>query len=125
MTSTSISVNGIDAAYYYVKDMKRAVEFYTALLGAEPTMNFSEQVYEWTFRSGETFGLYQPSDSEGGFRPGGGVLFNVDDVAAARDAAKARGVIFHGDLEDTPVCHMAFGVDSEGNGFILHRRKES
>ena len=123
MTGTQTKVNGIDASYYYVLDMKRAVDFYKALLGAEPTLKFADSVYEWTFPDGATFGLYQPGEQEGGFRPGGGILFNVDDVAAAMGAAKARGVTFHGH-EDTPNCRMAFGVDSEGNGFILHRRKD-
>jgi predicted enzyme related to lactoylglutathione lyase len=125
MTGTETRVNGIDASYYFVQEMKRAVDFYTALLGTEPTMKVADVVTEWTFPDGETFGLYQPGENEGGFRPRGGLLFNVDDVAVARDAAKARGVTFHGEIEDTPTCHMAFGVDSEGNGFILHHRKES
>jgi hypothetical protein len=38
--------------------------------------------------------------------------------------AKARGVKFHDEeITDTPVCHMAFGEDPEGNQFILHHRK--
>jgi hypothetical protein len=28
-----------------------------------------------------------------------------------------------GKIEDTPVCWMAFAQDSEGNNFILHKRK--
>jgi predicted enzyme related to lactoylglutathione lyase len=118
-----MKVNGIDASYYYVKDMDRAVDFYTRLLGAEPTHKFAGMACEWTFSGGETFGLYKPGEQEGGFHPGGGIMFGVDDVAQARDAARSRGVAFHGDVEDTPICHMAFGVDSEGNGFILHHRK--
>ena len=42
-------------------------------------------------------------------------------VAELRD----RGVVFNddGEIEETLVCYMAFGNDSEGNGFILHQRK--
>jgi len=47
----------------------------------------------------------------------------IADVAAGVESCKARGVKFHGGIEDTPICHMAFGEDTEGNGFILHRRK--
>jgi predicted enzyme related to lactoylglutathione lyase len=50
-------------------------------------------------------------------------MFAVPDVAEAVAELKARGVPFHGEIEDTPVCHMAFGTDPEGNGFILHKRK--
>jgi hypothetical protein len=41
----------------------------------------------------------------------------------AVESSKATGVKFHGGIEDTPLCQMAFGEDTEGNGFILHRRK--
>ena len=75
-----MTVTGIDASYYYAKDLDRAVSFYTQ-------------------------------------------LFAVPDVAEAVAELKARGVPFHGAIEDTPVCHMAFGTDPEGNGFILHMRK--
>jgi predicted enzyme related to lactoylglutathione lyase len=38
---------------------------------------------------------------------------------------RGRGVAFQadGEIEETPVCFMAFATDSEGNGFILHQRK--
>ena len=54
-----------------------------------------------------------------------GRLGEPDDVASAVAELRARGVRFADDgaVEDTPVCHMAFGRDSEGNGFILHKRK--
>lgn len=50
-------------------------------------------------------------------------MFAVADVAAAVEASKAHGVTLRGGIEDTPGCHMAFGEDTEGNGFILHHRK--
>jgi predicted enzyme related to lactoylglutathione lyase len=123
MSATATKVSGIDATYYTVKDLDRATAFYTKLLGVEPTMQFPGMVSEWTLGDDQAFGLYKSSDPEAEFRPGGGVMFIVDDVQAARDAHKAAGVKFHGEIEDTPVCHMAFGEDSEGNGFILHKRK--
>lgn len=121
--STAHKVSGIDASYYYVKDLVRATKFYTELLGAEPTLAFEGMVSEWTFPNGESFGLYKPNETE--FRPGGGIMFVVDDVPAAVAAHMARGVKFSGEghIEETPVCHMAFGEDTEGNGFMLHKRK--
>lgn len=120
MATQTMNVTGIDASYYTVTDLARATKFYTELLGAEPTLTHPDLVCEWTFAGGETFGLYK---SSGAFRPSGGVMFAVADVPAALEIAKARGVTFHGGIEDTPVCHMAFGEDTEGNHFILHRRK--
>lgn len=121
-TAGATKVSAIDAAYYTVTDLDRATKFYNDLLGFEPTFTQPGVVSEYTFPGGETFGLYKSDD---GIPSGSGVLFAVDDVAAAVAAAKARGVKFgeDGNVTDTPVCHMAFGIDSEGNGFILHRRK--
>jgi predicted enzyme related to lactoylglutathione lyase len=105
-----------------VTDLDRATKFYTDLLGAEPSMAFPGMVSEWTFPGGETFGLYKPPDLSG-FKTSGGAMFAVDDVAAAVSAHKARGVQIEEHVEETPVCFMGFGTDSEGNTFILHKRK--
>jgi predicted enzyme related to lactoylglutathione lyase len=114
-------VKGMDASYYDVKDMARATKFYNDLFGMEPTQTWGESVVEYTFPGGETFGLYQSDE----FTPRGGILFAVDDLEKAVAENKARGVKFddEGNVLDSPVCSMAFGEDSEGNRFILHRRK--
>ena len=120
-------VSGLDASYYYVKDLPRATKFYTELIGMEPTMAYADMVSEWTFAGDESFGLYKPPEGEGSgeFHPSGGVMFRVDDVPASVEALKKSGVKFMGEghIEETPGCHMAFGEDTEGNGFILHHRK--
>lgn len=122
MATAAPKVTGLDASYYYVQDLDRATKFYTELLGAEPSMAFPGMVSEWTFPGGETFGLYKPQE-EGTFRTSGGVMFAVDDVRAAVSAHKARGVDVEEHVEETPACFMGFGTDTEGNGFILHKRK--
>ena len=115
-----MKVSGVDAVYYTAKDLGALTTFYTGLLGAEPTMSMGP-VAEWTFADGASFGLYGTAEGS----PGGSAMFAVDDVAKAMADAKARGVKFHDDeITDTPVCHMAFGEDPEGNQFILHHRKE-
>ena len=123
MVPPKILVTGIDASYYTVKDLDRATKFYTKLFGTNPTVTFPDMTCEWSFANGETFGLYKPPERESEFHASSGVMFAVADVASAVEASKAYGASFHGDVEDTPVCHMAFGMDTEGNGFILHRRK--
>ena len=116
-------VRGIDATYYTVEDLDVETKFYTDLLGAAPETQWPERLAEWTFADGNSFGLYHSEETEAG--SGGTVMFAVDDVAQAVAAATARGVTFHegGEITDTPVCHMAFGEDPEGNQFILHHRK--
>jgi predicted enzyme related to lactoylglutathione lyase len=116
-----MTVTGVDASYYYAKDLDRAVSFYTTVIGAPPGALHPGMFAEWEFSGGEAFGLYKTSV----FRPSNGIMFAVADVAEAVAGLRARGVPFDDDgaIEDTPVCRMAFGTDSEGNGFILHKRK--
>ena len=122
METTMTRVKGIDATYYTTKDLAKSTKFYSELFGMEPTMHMANLFSEWTFPGDESFGLYQNAED---FHASGGVMFAVDDPAAFVSAAKARGVHFDdgGKLEETPACHMAFGRDDEGNGFIIHRRK--
>jgi predicted enzyme related to lactoylglutathione lyase len=116
-----MKINGIDALYYSARDFERAHAFYAAMIGAEPQTLVAGSFCEWTLRNGEAFGVIKGET----FRPGSGALFNVDDVQAAVDELRLRGVTLEddGELEETPVCYMAFGTDTEGNTFILHQRK--
>jgi len=54
-----MTVNGIDASYYYAQDFDRAVSFYTALIGSPPPMLVPGMFAEWEFKGGEAFGLYK------------------------------------------------------------------
>jgi predicted enzyme related to lactoylglutathione lyase len=114
-----MAVKGIAASYYWAKDLDRATDFYTTLLGAPPTATYPGVFSEWVLGDGAAFGLYKGDE----YRQADGVMFEVDDVPGAVAACKARGVPFRGEIEETPVCFMAFGSDSEGNGFILHNHK--
>jgi len=115
-----MKINGIDALYYSAKDFARARMFYTRMIGAEPSALY-EEFCEWTLPNGEAFGVIKGEH----YRPGSGVLFNVDNVRASIAELRAADVIFDDDgaIEETPVCYMAFGTDTEGNTFILHQRK--
>jgi predicted enzyme related to lactoylglutathione lyase len=118
-----VAIQGVDASVYLVKDVDRAKKFWQDTMGCTMTMDYGPYGGEFTFGDDTTFGLYKPDDQE--WRQGGGMLFRVDDVAAAVAHYKAKGVKFDDDgkIEDTPVCWMAFAEDSEGNYFILHKRK--
>jgi predicted enzyme related to lactoylglutathione lyase len=114
-----VKVHGITASYYWAKDLDRATAFYTELLGAAPTTTYPGVFAEWVFENDSAFGVYKGEV----YKPADGVMFIVDDVEASVAEAKSRGVEFTGEVEETPVCFMAFGSDSEGNGFILHKSK--
>ncbi len=114
-----MKISGITASYYWAKDLDRATTFYSDLLGMPPTMAMPEVFSEWVFADNTAFGIYKGEE----FRSSDGVMFIVDDVAAAIKELEAKGVEVTTEVEETPVCWMGFGSDSEGNGFILHKHK--
>jgi predicted enzyme related to lactoylglutathione lyase len=116
-----MKINGIDAIYYSAHDIDRAKTFYTAIIGAPPIVDIAGSFCEWTLSNGEAFGIVKGES----FRPGSGILFNVDDIQTMVDEMRTYGVAFEDDaeIEETPVCFMAFARDTEGNAFILHQRK--
>jgi len=120
----STAIRGIDIAVYIIKDADRAKKFWQETMGCKMTNDFGPYGGEFTFEDGTTFGLYKPDDQP--WRLSGGIMFRVDDLPAAVALYKSRGVKFDDDgkIEETPVCQMAFAEDSEGNTFILHKRKE-
>jgi predicted enzyme related to lactoylglutathione lyase len=115
------TIRGIDITAYLVKDAERAKKFYTDVMGFKMTSDYGPNGGEFTFEDGTTFGLWKMDD--GSWNAGSGVMFNVDDVKQTVEALKSRGVKIVDHIEDSPVCFMAFGEDSEGNHFILHQRK--
>jgi predicted enzyme related to lactoylglutathione lyase len=120
-TTTAATVRGIDITAYLVKDALRAKAFYRDTMGFELTGDYGEHGGEFTFGDNTTFGIWKMDD--GTWYPGSGVMFAVDDCRKAVEELKAKGVKFEEQIEDTPVCLMAFGEDTEGNHFILHQRK--
>jgi len=120
-TASATKVKGIHASYYTVKDYDRALKFYKSLIGEDPTFTHGNVLAEWTFPTGETFGIYKTDE----WTPHHGLLFGVDDIKASVAEHKSRGVEFDDDgkIDDNGNCYMAFGKDAEGNTFILHQYK--
>jgi len=120
----TFNVTGLDLSGYMVKDTPRAVAFYRDVLGLEPTITYPENAgAEFELADGTTFGLWNPGDMMP-FQPASGLLFAVDDIDAAVDAVKARGINIVMQHE-SPVCWMAMIQDTEGNNVVLHKRKPS
>ncbi len=112
----------MDLSVYMIKDAARAIGFYRDALGLEPVTVYPENKgAEYELADGTTFGLW-----EGGgavpFQPNNGILFAVDDLPAAVEAVKARGIPVLMEHE-TPVCFLAMFNDTEGNTITLHKRK--
>jgi predicted enzyme related to lactoylglutathione lyase len=125
-TSEKISApRGIDAVYYMVKDVARARKFYEETLGFEPA-HIAEggewEGAEYEMPTGQTFGIGKTSQAP--WSQSGGMMLSVHDVnEAAKRVAEGGGQVLMGPM-DTPVCIMAWCVDTEGNSFSLHHRKD-
>ncbi len=120
-TAAAVQATGIDFVGYLTKDPKRATEFYKSMLGLTPTWEV-EQGAEFELPDGSTFGLWHMSDGE--WHPSAGVFFAVPDLKAAVEELKRRGVQMLGEGFETENCHMIGALDSEGNTFMLHQRKQ-
>ncbi len=119
-TTATTVITGTDMSGFLVKDPAKAIAFYRDVLGIAPTdIDEEGRGAEFTLADGTTFGVWRPEDGESG----GFIMFSVDDIDAAVKELRARGVQLPDALE-TPVCHMTFGQDPEGNGFIIHQRKK-
>ncbi len=115
------TIRGMDLAAYLVRDPQGAIAFYRDVLGLTPTaVDPQGRGAEFTLADGSTFGVWRP-DADADAK-GGAVMFAVADVNAAIARLRERGAEISEPME-SPVCFMAFGRDPEGNGYIVHQRK--
>src|SRR6516225_4200405 len=91
--SQQTAISGIDCALYYVKDMQRALKFWTETMGLKPTLTYPTGTgTEFTLADGTTFGLLQIPDVT--WLRGNGLMFSVPDIKAAVEHYQRRGVKF-------------------------------
>ncbi|MCH6258276.1 VOC family protein [Puniceicoccaceae bacterium K14] len=110
---------------YPVTDMGKAREFYEGILGLMPTMDHEGEGFHWveydigaaTLALG--FGEGMTPSSEGC-----NVGLEVDDFDSAIAELKEANVEFSFGPMETPVCHMAYVRDPDGNAVGVHKRKE-
>lgn len=116
------SITGMDLSGYMVKDGARSIAWYRDVLGLEPVLLYPDnRGAEYELSDGSTFGLFGGGGTVMPFQPGNGILFAVDDLAAAVAALKARGLPVM--ERETPNCKMAVLNDPDGNSIFLHKRK--
>jgi catechol 2,3-dioxygenase-like lactoylglutathione lyase family enzyme len=108
-----------------VTDMERSKRFYGETLGLEPTSDggFPE------FQLGENVSLYLIDMTRVGSEFTGPhtaqIALRVPDVEETRAELEQKGVVFDRETLETPVCHMAFFQDPDGNALMLHRRHDA
>ena len=111
---------------YPVADMARAKSFYEGTLGLPPAKeSASGKWIEFDLPQGGCLALTtMVQDVMPSSEAGGSLAFEVEDIQKLSETLKSKGVKFKMDLFESPVCHMAVALDSEGNAFMLHQLKK-
>ncbi len=116
------TITGIDMSAYLTEDTARAVAFYRDVLGLTPNgIDDEGRGAEFELPDGSTFGVWDPRDAS---QKGGVVMFAVGDIGLAVETFRKRGAQLSDPFE-TPVCFMSQGADPDGNGIIIHQRKNA
>ncbi|MDQ8190898.1 VOC family protein [Roseibacillus persicicus] len=119
-----MKVNEIAFSCYPVTDMARAREFYEGVLGLKVTMDHEMEGGHWVeFDIGEGTLAIGVAPGMNPSPDGCSVALEVDDFDAAVAELKAANVEFNFGPMETPVCHMAFVRDPDGNSIGIHKRK--
>src|SRR5262245_55573157 len=116
-----MQVEQVDFISFLTRDIPRAREFYSEVLGLELE---TEGESDMEFRAGQvTLDIFDPSSIGQPFAPSpAGLALRVADVDAARAELEAKGVVFDGETIETSVCRQAWFKDPDGNALMLHRR---
>jgi predicted enzyme related to lactoylglutathione lyase len=117
-------INEIAFSCYPVTDMTRARKFYEGVLGLKATLDHKMENAHWveydigsgTLAIGVAPGMNPNKD-------GCCVALEVEDFEGALSELRAANVEFNFGPLETPVCHMAFVRDPDGNSVGIHKRK--
>ena len=115
---------GIDFVAYTVTDMDRAEAFYREVLGLEVTTGRGEPGTRANGFMEVSTGGSAISLTAMDPLPNGVVALAVDDVSAAVEELRGKGVPVLMEPLETPDCFMAAVADPDGNQIMLHRRKD-
>jgi catechol 2,3-dioxygenase-like lactoylglutathione lyase family enzyme len=118
-----MKIRGTDFVMYPVSDLPRAARFYRDTLGL-PQEIYSEEWHWAEFDCGNVTLALRGGATLISPTTGGRIAFAVDDISAAFDELKARGVRFVGEPVDYSVCRAVEILDPDGNTIILHQRAD-
>jgi len=123
-----MKARGTDFVLYEVSDMDRSIDFYRDTLGLELELFIAD--IQWAeFKADPTaLALFNPKN----FRTeapepktgGASIYLAVEDVNAAVEELKEKGVSIVYDPVETSVCWMSAVLDPDGNIVGLHQRKD-
>lgn len=116
---------GVDFVSYSVTEMDRSEAFYRDVLGLEvevrrgPAGTRGNGYMEFD-AGGVAIGLVQQPE----IHPNAILALAVEDVEAAVEELRGKGVPIAMETIETPVCFMAVVSDPDGNRILLHQRKD-
>lgn len=118
-----MKIRGTDFVMLQVSDLARAARFYRETLGL-PQEVYGEESQWAEFNCGNvTLSLHGGVKLPGGIA-GGRIALAVDDIHAAHEELKKKGVRIASEPHDYSVCWAMEILDPDGNVVILHKRAD-
>lgn len=123
-----MNIRGTDFVLYEVSDIDRGVAFYRDTLGLK--LEFTTEDFPWAEFSAPptTLALFDPkkfrTEAPDPKTGGASIYLAVEDVKAAVEELKEKGVPIVFDPMESPVCWLAGILDPDGNHVGLHQRKD-
>ncbi len=117
----------VDFVSYVVTDLDRAEAFYRDVLGLDVLNARGEPGTRGNgymeFHAGGT-AISLVALPEVPLHPNGVVALAVEDVSAAAEELRGKGVPIAMEPIEVPSCFMAVVADPDGNKILLHQRKD-
>ena len=118
-----MKIRGTDFVMYLVSDLARAAGFYRDVLGLRQEA-YSEE-WKWAeFDCGNITLALNAGEKLPDVNTGGRIALAVDDVQAAHEEMRKRGVRVVSEPRDYSVCWAMEVLDPDGNVVILHKRAD-
>ena len=118
-----MKIRGTDFVMYLVSDLARAAGFYRDVLGL-PQGFYSEE-WKWAeFDCGNVTLALKAGEKLPDVITGGRIALAVDDIHAAHEEMRERGVRVVSEPHDYSVCWAMEILDPDGNLVILHQRAD-
>lgn len=120
-----MKARAVDFVSYSVSDMNKAEAFYRDVLGLEVEVprgapGTRANGYMELDAGGTAIALVALPECHPNAIP----ALSVEDVTAAVEELRGKGVTIAMETIETPVCFMAVVKDPDGNQVLLHQRKD-
>jgi lactoylglutathione lyase len=116
-----VKIRAIDFVLLNVSDIERSSAFYRETLGLDFPISQASGPWMEFDSSPVAMALFRDPSSAG---RNAIIALAVEDVSAAVDELRARGVQVVMEGIESPVCYQAVIQDPDGNLLLLHQRKD-